>query len=211
MDLSTRLYRITGPQSIDRIDPLVAKFGKEHGISFEIAAFPLAGMNPDLDSASGETSPERAIGQIDFVWETTCEKTWKQAHKNACVHNKLHNTVILEDKANLAFLQSKMDCPTLTTFVAHSMEDVSEWAATHFQKTTLLKEESGVEIAEFSESIQDDDIWVIKASRGNGGKDIWFIHKHNWEDILSELPKGDIFVIQRFCHMTILVRISILR
>ena len=52
---------------------------------------------------------------------------------------------------------------------------------THFQKTTLLNEESGIEIAELSESLRDDDIWVIKASRGNGGKVIWFIHKHNWE------------------------------
>ena len=36
----------------------------------------------------------------------------------------------------------------------------------------------------------DGDWWVVKASAGNGGKDIWVMARHNFNTVLAELPKG---------------------
>jgi hypothetical protein len=60
----------------------------------------------------------QAAPQVDFVWETTCETTWRKRHTAATVYNKLHGSSILEDKASLAYLQLRMNVPVLETKLA---------------------------------------------------------------------------------------------
>ena len=58
--------------------------------------------------ATAPVPPPAAADMPQLVWETTCEQTWRAAHSQALVLNKLHNSTVLEDKANLAFLQVGM-------------------------------------------------------------------------------------------------------
>jgi hypothetical protein len=160
------LYRITGPQSIDRLEPLVPR------------VIPKAEAWK-LETSSGSPQDTPPGKKIDFVWETTCELTMRERHSQATVLNKLHNVVILEDKANLAFLQTRMDCPVLETYVANGSEEVKQWG---------LKRWAG-ESKDAGGSV-DGDWWVVKASAGNGGKDIWVMTSNNVDSVVAELPMG---------------------
>ena len=71
-------YRITGPHSVDRLEPLVHQCGE----------FTLC-----TDPEVAETS------KMDFVWETYCERVWKKAHDSAQVLNRLHNTQVMQFSA----------------------------------------------------------------------------------------------------------------
>ena len=86
-----RWYRITGKQSIERLEPLLHSRFKHLG--------PWGAVD--------EENPRDPV-KIDLVWETTCEQTWRTRHNAATVLNRLHNTQILEDKSNLAYLQQKI-------------------------------------------------------------------------------------------------------
>ena len=139
------LFRITGPQSIERLEPLVPRV-VEGAVPLDPRSVgPLKGV----ESSANE--------KLDFVWETTCEMTMRDRHSQATVLNKLHNVVILEDKANLAFLQMRMNCPVLETFVASSPHDVHTWASKRW-----------VDGADTPSGSVDGDWWVVKASAGNG-------------------------------------------
>ena len=85
-------YRITGPQSIDRLEPL------------------LKGLEPfrwtSIDDVKLDET--RTSSPIDFIWETTFKLTERNTHIEAIILNKLHNSLIIEDKSNLAFLQIRM-------------------------------------------------------------------------------------------------------
>jgi hypothetical protein len=101
-DGAPKVYRITGPQSIERLEPLVAR----------------------LDGSWRAFEQATSNARIDLVWETTCEKTMKHYHDTAIVFNKLHNCQIIESKSNLAYLQRRMKRPTLTTFIALGVKGV---------------------------------------------------------------------------------------
>ena len=141
------IFRITGPQSIDRLEPLVPQV--------------VQSAEKWTGSASTPSGEGRSQDKLNFVWETTCEMTMRERHCEATVLNKLHNVVILEDKANLAFLQMRMNCPVLETYVANSPGEVRAWASKRW--TDATKDIGGP---------MDGDWWVVKASAGNGGKDI---------------------------------------
>ena len=47
--------------------------------------------------------------------------------------NKLHNAIIIEDKANLAFLQILMNCPTLPTFVCRNIAEITSFYKKHLE------------------------------------------------------------------------------
>ena len=103
------MYRITGPQSIERLESLVSLV-----ISRSRS---LCAGSGSKDASSSAPSPQ----PVHFVWETTCEQTWREFHSQALVLNKLHNITILEDKANLAFVQLRMSEyyeNVLPTFIA---------------------------------------------------------------------------------------------
>ncbi len=172
----TLIYRVTGPQSIDRLEPLIQ------------------GLFPQSASLSA-TKDVTAQRPCQFVWETACEISWRNVHANAIVLNKLHNITILEDKANLAFLQLKMNCPTLDSYIANNVQEVQQWATYHWQSAI-----------ESISTEADGDWWVVKASAGNGGKDVWVMNKSNMNSIIAELPVSEksTFVIQKYVTQPLL-------
>jgi glutathione synthase/RimK-type ligase-like ATP-grasp enzyme len=158
-------FRITGPQSIERLEPLIPQVVAD-----------AVSVNPSAAEVDRQ--------KLDFVWETTCEIAWRARHSEATVLNKLHNVVILEDKANFAFLQLRMNCPVLDTYVASSPQTVLIWAQAKWAAAPVSRDEG--------------DWWVVKASAGNGGKDIWVMTCENYEKVVSDLPPDDTLVIQRY-------------
>jgi len=171
------LYRITGPQSVERLEPLVRKLcaeceGRE-------------ALDTNLDAAAEK--------RLDLVWETACEQSWRARHSQARVLNRLHNSAILEDKGNLAFLQLRMGCPVLETFVAPGgASQVFAWASRRW---------GGDEAAT---SAQSADWWVVKVARGNGGRDVWIMNAENYSRVTAEFAKDDELVIQKYVHSPLL-------
>lgn len=167
---SNLIFRMTGPQSIERLEPLLPKIVET------------VNWMPAVDLEA----------PIDFVWETACEKVWEERHKSALVLNRLHNVAIIEDKANLAFLQLRMSVPTLRTFVAGNREKVSQWLWANYRRLSETSNDLGI------------DWWAVKAAKGNGGKDVWIINSSNFTEVLAEMPENDEFVIQKYVHNPLL-------
>ena len=107
--MSDLTYRITGEQSIERIEPLLSM------------VFP----NRKLIPFSLSSSKDR----IDFVWETTCEITMRKIHANALIYNRLNNSSIIESKSDFAFLQIRMKntCHVLPTYIACNRDKILKW------------------------------------------------------------------------------------
>ena len=168
------LYRITGKQSVERLDPLVSR------VVSNCCAW-------DKDTHTNR--------QLDFVWETTCEKDLRERHNSAKVINKLHNSQIIESKSSLAYLQLLVDYPMLDTKVAYSSAEVEGWAKRRWYSASNTQCET-----------EDRDWWVVKASKGNGGRDVWVFNKSNHEKVISELPPNEEYVIQRYVNNPLLFR-----
>lgn len=162
-------YRITGPQSVARLAPLL-----------RAAVAPRVAVEA-IDAAD----PSR----LDFCWETACEQAWRARHNGAVALNRLHNSAILEDKGNLAFLQLRMRCPCLQTFVASGPAEVLAWARHRWGESS-----SG------GASGQDNDWWVVKAARGNGGRDVWVMSALNYLGVEREFSAGEQLVVQRYVN-----------
>ena len=154
-------YRVTGAAARARIPPLLMR------------------LHPDIRWVECTSPDETPL----FVYETTCEKTFRACHQRATVLNRLHNSQILENKANLAILQTAMEIDMLETYLAQGFEEVRDWCHWKFVKCTVSGEL---------------DWWVLKASQGNGGRDIWVISNDNYQSILTGIPLNDHFVIQRY-------------
>ena len=140
-------YRLTGPHSITRIKPLLPLSCKWREIT-------------DINKDKSQIA--------DFVWETYCEKSYKSLHDNALILNRLHNSSIIEDKSNMAFLQLLMNVPVLQTFIAKSADDVKHWCESRWGSNRQISSDSNS-----SSSGSGSDWWAVKASKGNGGKDIF--------------------------------------
>jgi hypothetical protein len=109
-------YRITGPQSIDRIEPLLTSLNN------------LQFINADDN-----------IVPLQFVWETSCKISEKNQHLNSIILNRLHNSQIIEDKSNLAFLQLRMiETPMLETYIAKDSNGVLKWIQDRWNKDAKL-------------------------------------------------------------------------
>ena len=158
-------FRVTGKQSIERLEPLLV------GNDWDIECIPV-----------GVEQLRNGVLPV-FVWETTCEKEFKQVHQSAKIINRLHNSTIIESKANLAFLQLKMQCPTLETFIAPNGNVVRKWFATRWES----EDQHGGET----------DWWAVKASNGNGGKDIWITNRANYHEVCGELRANEEYVLQK--------------
>eukprot|EP01038_Epipyxis_sp_PR26KG_P009454 gene9454-12738_t len=132
---------------------------------------------------------------FDFVWETTCFKSNRKLHSSAKILNKLNNTNIIECKSNLAFLQLEIlktypNC--ILSFVANNGQEVEEWGLKRWNKMN--------EIIDY-----DCDWWVVKASKGNGGRDVWIVNKSNFQQVLPILPNNDEYVIQKYIRNPLLL------
>lgn len=101
-------FRITGPQSIERLQPLLKSI-----IGFQW------------------TTPIDSKSNLDFVWETSCKVSERDQHLGSKIHNRLHNSQIIEDKSNLAFLQVRMiasvSSELLETYVAEDSSGIRKW------------------------------------------------------------------------------------
>jgi hypothetical protein len=189
----TLVFRVTGPQSIERIERLVpqvlptcdsicrgpgsADYCREKR---EAEDNDNSATSDDIETPSFSAA---AVKVVHFVWETTCEQTWRDRHNAALVLNKLHNVTILEDKSNLAFLQIRMKEHyehVLPTYVAKGAREALRWCEQHWSSKN-----NTVEIQ--NKETQDSDWWVLKASKGNGGKDIWVTSRETFRSIFEEL------------------------
>lgn len=181
------LYRITGPQSIERLDPLLKSI---EGLKWT--------------RTNGSTS------SLHFVWETSCKKTERNQHAESVVYNRLHNSQIIEDKSNLAFLQVQMAIAdasvVLETYVTRDLAGVANWFGSRWGQ---LGEETKDTIRSLSSNPSvscNGDWWIVKASKGNGGRDVWVVHPDNSSDVLSQLPpnEGQLLYVkiqrQNFCN-----------
>lgn len=201
----TFTYRITGPQSIERLEPLVNSLYKSSDLFSSILNW--SNINDkDINNIQEEQEHNNDIksidNKIDFIWETTCEKLWLERHMNSKVINKLHNTNIIENKSNLAFLQLRMKQKhVLETFIAINKNSVKSWSENKWLNNSLLNNEKISNI-----NCTDKDWWAVKASSGNGGKDVWIINKENYKDILKELPGNNEFVIQKYVDRPLLYK-----
>ena len=199
--MNSKTYRITGPQSIARLEPLLSQCGSD--------------INWVSIDASGEVTP---TVPIDLVWETSCEKTWRDTHNSAIIFNRLHNSQIFEDKSNFAFLQLRMACPTLNSHIAPDKATLTRWCQLKWKSDnqSLQHDIESIDVDMNIESLAplsflgeghgwglppssatSKDWWALKASKGNGGKDVWIINRDNFENILAKLPSSEEFVIQR--------------
>jgi hypothetical protein len=110
---------------------------------------------------------------------------------------------VLEDKGNLAFLELKSLYPNiLETFIASTSDVFSSWAIKRWGPADTQNAASSVTTdSDDSLSSRDahntSDWWAVKASKGNGGKDVWIANRSNFAAVASELPKDGELVIQR--------------
>ena len=93
---------------------------------------------------------------------------------------------VLEDKANLAYLQLRMTVPVLETYIARCPEEFMLWACSHWPEDISTESSS-----------EHLDWYAVKAAKGNGGKDVWIASKDTFRDIYSELPAHGELVIQK--------------
>jgi hypothetical protein len=47
------------------------------------------------------------------------------------------------------------------------------------------------------EAMDLSDWWALKASKGNGGKDVWVINRNNFAEVLASVPAKDEYILQR--------------
>lgn len=113
-------FKITGPQSIERIQPLL-KTVKD------------LQWKSEIDSSSN----------LHFVWETSCKISERDQHSSSQIHNRLHNSQIIEDKSNLAFLQLRMmasiPISLLETYVVENSVGIKKWFLERWEPGKLSK------------------------------------------------------------------------
>jgi hypothetical protein len=219
--------RLTGPQSRERINPILLQFALDRNIRVEIAQDPIC--------------------KIDFVWETYCEKNWREAHNHAKVLNRLSNSQvcpnillfkpqvcqIFEDKSNFALLQLRMSAPHLETFVAESKDSLFRWLDAKWSSPLDTKNEVSLDHVSFEIDLHQlgqvsfegeqhvwsvppssdvcIDWWAVKASKGNGGKDVWIVHKNNYRHVIAEALRGDEeFVVQRYSPLSLPLCVTVI-
>lgn len=145
------IFRITGPASVKRLTPLMRKIDPR--IQWTEAAHPndkvprlcplqIALHSPVLQLTEKCEMMCACVGwQIDFCWETTCEKLWERAHAAATVRSKLHfsqvsacmrqASCVCETKMNVTancVLRCSRIRPTLRT--CSSCSDSTGWSRT---------------------------------------------------------------------------------
>lgn len=161
-------YRITGKQSVERLEPLL----------------PLVHEKLRFQPISNS-----ATNVVDFVWETYCEKSYRDLHNGAKVLNRLHNSCVLESKSNLAYIGCLVQSLP-RTYVARTKTDALEW----MERKWLDKDND-----------DDNEWWVVKSSTANGGRDVYVVHDKNYRVVGQQLPEEEM-VIQRYVQRPLLLQ-----
>eukprot|EP00981_Chlorochromonas_danica_P009538 scaffold2727_cov161-Ochromonas_danica.AAC.1 len=164
-------YRITGKQSVERLEPLLPLVHEK--LRFQ----------PMSDSATN----------VHFVWETYCERSYRDVHNGAKVLNRLHNSCVLESKSNLAYVGCLVQSLP-RTFVARTKSDVLEW----MERKWFDKEND-------DDNDDNNEWWVVKSSAANGGRDVYVVHGKNYGVVGRQLPEEEM-VIQRYVQRPLLLQ-----
>lgn len=201
---TTIYYRITGKQSVERLDPLFQGLNNHPVLEGRSVGFRSIATYPDNKLLSTEETQHvlslAPTLQPFFLWETTCEKDLKSIHQQATIRNKLINNTVLESKANFAFLQYALPADLqLATYVANNATEVLDWCRRRWSHTSPSDTSS-------TAVPSTTDWWVVKASAGNGGRDIWMVHAHNYESELHDLPVDQEYVLQRYVARPLLYK-----
>lgn len=184
MTTETAYYRITGKQAKSRISPLLQHLQLSSKIKW---------LSVDAESVIGSCDNTQQKDSLVFVWETHCEKSWKIYHEKTLIYNRLHNVNILESKSNLAYLLYKIkEKPfVLETFIAVNKVEIMQWCHRKWIVNDTMLTEHSITNASFLDNNNkqfDIDWWVIKASNGNGGRDIWIVNKNNYKQVIDNIP-----------------------
>jgi hypothetical protein len=212
IDSRVLFYRITGAQSIVRIEPLLK---------------PLLCCDWRLVNDS--------VTSVHFVWETSCKIIERVQHLESAILNKLNNSCIIEDKSNLAYLQLIMSrnslLEVLETYVAIGLAGATKWASNRWESmnsneccynrflttgdssllSSVLEVSSESTASVFIPMVSNsDDWWIVKASKSNCGQDIWILHSYNYKDVLPQLSlhEGDFHALNVFKMATMLLIIT---
>ena len=88
----------------------------------------------------------------------------------------------------------------LETKIANNSSDVVLWAERRWGKLPerLVTEDLQPALTVTkTTTAAPRDWWMVKASKGNGGRDVWVLNEDNYARVLSELAPQDEYVIQR--------------
>jgi hypothetical protein len=131
---------------------------------------------------------------------------------------RLSNSVILEDKAQYALLQARMNVPTLEVgglFGHYCCDHTMKGLILTLPQTCILR---GAEVTRWAEDrwgltsggregtgkCQDQDWWMVKATGANGGMDVFVFHRGVARDVLQRLHPPELYVLQRYIRNPIL-------
>jgi hypothetical protein len=121
------VYRITGPQSIERLNPLIQLLGADATtiattITTDTATTTTTTAITTTTAATAHTPVLwRWAGEADqrlcLVWETACERAWRDRHLQARVLNRLNNSQVGTMQCNAiqcnAIQCNAMQCNTM--------------------------------------------------------------------------------------------------
>jgi hypothetical protein len=79
--------------------------------------------------------------------------------------------------------------PVLETYIADNINDVKFWLESRWK---ISSNNSFIDNIEY-----ENDWWTVKASKGNGGRDVWIINKSNYEVILKQISNTEQYVLQK--------------
>mmetsp|Transcript_43956 Transcript_43956/g.86642 ORF Transcript_43956/g.86642 Transcript_43956/m.86642 type:complete len:531 (+) Transcript_43956:111-1703(+) len=143
-----------------------------------------------------------------LVWPLAIAESGDCTHmkqQSATVCAQLLTADMLEDKARLALLQSRMTNPMLETKVVHDLNHLTSWC----KQTFLPRNRTTPEAS--SSGYANDEIWVLKDANSNGGAGVHFISRRNWRLVLCSLSRSDSrgcasYVVQRYVEAPLLWR-----
>ncbi len=104
-------------------------------------------------------------------------------NRNAIVSNNLHGCGVLEDKAKFALLSPP---GSLETSVVSGAEGVKIWSSQRWGDNSNNSLHHFPQLHD-DDKVKDngDDWWCVKASKGNGGSDVFVLHRENISYVLS--------------------------
>lgn len=106
-----------------------------------------------------------------------------------------------------------METPSLETFLAKSSTHLLRWCKDSISSTIKSKASVNADLV-VSNTMNPElwsfpprndemfDWWAIKASKGNGGKDVWVVNSQCYKEVVNALPPDQEYIIQRY-HLTI--------
>lgn len=83
---------------------------------------------------------------------------------------------------------------------------------TSLSKESFLKEPHAWSVPFDDFSLSDvaamdlSDWWALKASKGNGGRDVWVVNRFNYTEVFNTVPTNDEYILQRYRYIVVCVQ-----